>query len=79
MLADLQLKKLIDLARWHLGDRGGGSGVKNDVWLSSKISMSLNHSVFTECQNFILLKSYYNFNFGNLVGSLMNFRTKMKF
>ena len=35
--------------------------------------------LFTECQNLILFKSYCNFNFGNLVGSLINLRTKMKF
>ena len=34
---------------------------------------------FTECQNLILFRSYYNFNFGNLVGSLINLRTKLKF
>ena len=35
--------------------------------------------LFTECQNLISLTSYHNFNFGNLIGSLINFRTKMKF
>ena len=35
--------------------------------------------LFTECQNLISFKSYYNFNFGNLVRSLIDFWTKMKF
>ena len=31
------------------------------------------------CQNLILFKNYLNFNSGILVGSLINFRTNMKF
>ena len=35
--------------------------------------------LFAECENLISFKSYYNFNSGNLVGSLINLRTKRNF
>ena len=56
----------------------GGQGSKNDVWLFKDLNKA-ESLLCTECQNLISLKNYYNFNFGNLVGSLINLRTKMKF
>ena len=35
--------------------------------------------LFTECQDLISFKSYYNFKFENMVGSLINIWTNMKF
>ena len=58
---------------------GGGQGKKKSCLVISKDLNEFETLLFTECQNSILVKSYCNFNFGNLVGSLINLRTKMKF
>ena len=57
----------------------GGSGVKKGCLVVFKDLNEPESLLFTECKSFISFKSYYNFNFGNLVGSLINLRTKMKF
>ena len=59
--------------------RQWGSGGQKWWLIIFKDVNELEPLLFTECQNLILLKSYYDFNFGNLVGSLINLRTKMKF
>ena len=57
----------------------GGSGVKKLCLVIFEDLNTHESLLFTECQNLIPFKSYCNFNFGNLVGSLINLRTKMKF
>ena len=58
----------------------GGSRVKKKSCLVIfKDLNDLETLLFTGCQNSILVKSYCNFNFGILVGSLINSRTKIKF
>ena len=63
----------------ELRRQGGGSGSKKSCLVIFKDLNKLETLLFTECQNSILVKSYCNFNFGNLVGSLINLRTKTKF
>ena len=58
---------------------GGVSGSKKSCLIFFKDLNEPEILLFTECQNSIMVKSYCNFNFGNLVGSLINLRTKMKF
>ena len=43
-----------------------------NVWLFQKISIGSKYCFFAECQNSIPFKSYYNFNVGNLVGTLID-------
>ena len=57
----------------------GRSGVKKLCVVIFKYLNEPESLLFTEVQNSILFKSYCNFNFRNLVGSLINFRTKMNF
>ena len=57
----------------------GGSGSKKSYLAIFKDLSELETRLFTECQNSILVKSYSNINFGNLVGSPINLRIKMRF
>ena len=57
----------------------GGSGSKKSCLVISKDLNQFETLLFTESQKSIPVKSYYNFNFGNLVGFPINWRKKMKF
>ena len=56
----------------------GGSGVKNWCLVIFKDFNEPESLIFTEYQNSISFKSYYNVNFGNLARSLINFADKNK-
>ena len=61
---------------FNLTIRGSGVGKKLIIFKDPNEPELL---LFTECQNSISIRSYYNFNFGNFAGSLINFRTQMQF
>ena len=53
-------------------------GVKKWCFVISNDLNEFKSLLFTECQDLLLLKSHYNFKFGNLIGSHINFWTKIK-